>query len=550
MISIFNHWELGGESSGYWFFSKILLDKGGFLVLERSPLYTIYLLLFQWLDYPNSIIIEYILTTLISSYSIMLLVKFLTNSNIGILSGILWIFLLQGSEPPVNKLALAFSIFALIVRLNKSTRFNLTSSYALFIVSYLFRQNYILLVLTVFIVDLGHSYYKYGLIELCKKLKIQKEDWPLILVFSVITIFIIFQSNHPWNNIYFGNQKWIAGGDVSNFTEMVIHLFSINEILQNIKLLFYTIINITVIPLPFKFWWVSVLICAYILYFILSSFSQIIIKSYIIGLSLVLMSTIFIQIVSRYMTPSIPIFILFAICMSNYIQLNLINIKSKKLFLTFLCVLIISSILFLVINIHNYKIHNIHIIKIILMYFLLLSFMLTLIVSFSKYKYYSNRTIKNILLVIFFCFTGGLQDWVNFSITLANDLRTNEIKIFENRTDGIKSIFTKLNMHLNNCDILISGTSTYIGAFSSFPRSKIYDFTEIPNPSQGSYNQVYPELETNSIVCIYITNKFATHQNAKHIRKYLKSYINSLKNQNISILDFVNGSKLYIIKKQ
>ena len=70
--------EMGGESWGYWYFSRVLNEDYELLLLGRSPLYTLYLQMFNWLPYPTSVRIEYIISTLITLVSIVTLLMIFT----------------------------------------------------------------------------------------------------------------------------------------------------------------------------------------------------------------------------------------------------------------------------------------------------------------------------------------------------------------------------------------------------------------------------------------------------------------------------------------
>ena len=89
-ISMFNHWEIGGETWGYWFFSRVLSEGGGFVLFDRSPLYTIYLNAFRWIGYPTSVSIEYVVTTFITLFSIVLLFRRFIGLWTAVFGGLWW----------------------------------------------------------------------------------------------------------------------------------------------------------------------------------------------------------------------------------------------------------------------------------------------------------------------------------------------------------------------------------------------------------------------------------------------------------------------------
>ena len=75
-LTLFRHWEPGGETFLYWFFARVFGETGTFIILGRSPLYVLYLNLFHWMGYPTSVTVEYVATTLITAISLMVLLRF------------------------------------------------------------------------------------------------------------------------------------------------------------------------------------------------------------------------------------------------------------------------------------------------------------------------------------------------------------------------------------------------------------------------------------------------------------------------------------------
>ena len=67
-IVLFDHWEPTGEEWYYWLFSRIFSEGNGFIILGRSPFYTLYLKLFSWLEYPKSVIVENFINTIIAVF--------------------------------------------------------------------------------------------------------------------------------------------------------------------------------------------------------------------------------------------------------------------------------------------------------------------------------------------------------------------------------------------------------------------------------------------------------------------------------------------------
>src|SRR3989338_7442547 len=122
-VSLLAHWEPSQESWGYWLFSRIFNETGQFIIPGRSPLYSLYLVLFRWMGYPLSVSVEYLVTSLLTVLALMVLFREYLTRPLLTLAVILWIPFLQISEPPVQKLALACSCWAIALRNKEADRF-------------------------------------------------------------------------------------------------------------------------------------------------------------------------------------------------------------------------------------------------------------------------------------------------------------------------------------------------------------------------------------------------------------------------------------------
>jgi len=140
------------EAWGYWFFARVFAETGKFIVLDRSPLYTLYLNGFRWLEYPTSVTVEYVVTSVFSVISLVALFKPYLGWRRGVLAAILWIpFLQQIAEPPVQRIALALQCWAVVARRTTRERFRVAVSYALLGLSVMFRATSIV-ILALFVV--------------------------------------------------------------------------------------------------------------------------------------------------------------------------------------------------------------------------------------------------------------------------------------------------------------------------------------------------------------------------------------------------------------
>ena len=192
---------LNGENWIYWLFSRILLETGKFIILERSPLYTLYLVLFSWMGYPLSVIVEYVTTRFITLSAFYLFFRLFVPAWGALFVSVLWTpFLLFYTPPQVQLLALAFSLFAMISRLKGGSRKSLVRFYFLMLVAWSFRPTYQFMILLFLGWDIWKVLKEKSLSESIKRLKPRSSDWPIAAVFATIIAFSLFQSPHRWNN--------------------------------------------------------------------------------------------------------------------------------------------------------------------------------------------------------------------------------------------------------------------------------------------------------------------------------------------------------------
>ena len=203
----FMSWWPGGETWGYWYFSKILAQTGEFIIFDRSPLYVSILTFLNTIKYPLNIIIHNAVLAIIISASFLYLCK-----------GYAWwpiIFILSAgftietikSEPPTLGLAMALLNFSIGIRLWGMSSNKIFHSYILMIISFLIRPNFIVPIIIFAAYDL-YNQKQFELKNLnLKKIKINH----FFLVALVSSIFIIpytSQSTSPINNAWFTSTSW------------------------------------------------------------------------------------------------------------------------------------------------------------------------------------------------------------------------------------------------------------------------------------------------------------------------------------------------------
>ena len=208
VLTIFRHWDLDGEIWGYWTFAQVFRDTGKFIILDRSPLYILYLNAFLWLGYPVSVILEFLVTSVIMAISIVILIRPYTGLAIAVFVTLLWLPVFQHvMPPPVQQLALASSCYAVVVRRMQATRFRMSLSYALLGIAFLFRPTYIILIMVFLIWDMLRIVKQNGYIELVRLARPRWGDWPIGLIIVGLIWFTSMQSQHRWNGPSFSSHS-------------------------------------------------------------------------------------------------------------------------------------------------------------------------------------------------------------------------------------------------------------------------------------------------------------------------------------------------------
>ncbi len=224
ILSLFRHWEPSGETWGYWAFSRILAETGRFIISDRSPAYVTYLLLFQWLPFPVSVATEYFVSTGIVITSLIIFFRPLLGLSMAIFAVILWIPFLQVAEPPPQKLALALSLFAVMLRNKRPSSFHISTSYALLILCYLLRSTYQFLFLIFLLWDVYRAihYLRHHSYSHWKEWVSTRSIWPLLVVLGFYLLVLFRQSPHPWNTVYFSTGTWFLR-DAKRFSILEIY---------------------------------------------------------------------------------------------------------------------------------------------------------------------------------------------------------------------------------------------------------------------------------------------------------------------------------------
>ena len=204
-----------GEQYGYWYLNKIFLDKFFFPEISRSPIYVIYLSLFNWLDTPYNYYAEAITTNFLLSFSLFCLFKSEYNKFYVFLIISLSIGFFFNLIPYPQALSLSILNFAIILR-RKNNLFVYLFSYLLIICAVYSRITYI----TVFVLFIFFDLLNL-ILDFKKKAQFDHKK-NFIILFAVLFLFstnYLFKSNiseSKFNNGYFQSLEWKPSKSNSN----------------------------------------------------------------------------------------------------------------------------------------------------------------------------------------------------------------------------------------------------------------------------------------------------------------------------------------------
>ena len=522
VLTVFRHWEPGGENWGYWTFAQIFRDTGKFIILDRSPLYILYLNVFLWLGYPVSVILEFLVTSFIMAISIVILIRPYTGWAMAVFVTLLWLPVFQHiMPPPVQQLALASSCCAVVIRRMQATRFRMSLSYALLGIAFLFRPTYIILIMVFLIWDMLRIVKQNGYIELVRLARPRLGDWPIGLIIIGLIWFTSMQSQHRWNGPSFSShstttslaaasffqeyteeyyQEKIREGNINinerpNFrqevfgdAETIVEAFISNPEFV-IKVMFGNVFKLLSPSVGFlsKFGVFGRILSmiAVIAIFIgaFLSTKDNIIKLFFLSTILLLMVTILSEPKWRYMVPFFPVLVLgiwwYSKHASVFISRYLSNyIKIKKNLVTTL------------------------------------------------------RTTIMILLLLLFSNNSWKQknSWVQLISDFASDVNQHEVRILENHsmnTDNtsMKASFEQLDYLIRDCNGILTLEYLFIGAFM-IPRERVYSIW------LSDYTK--KQLRPDSIDCVLLSNvlmrEVSNHQSLTfNYDNYIKPYVQRLR---------------------
>lgn len=533
VLTLFRNWEPTGETWRYWWFARIFAETGKFPIIDRSPLWVLYLNLFRWLGYPASVTVEYILTLLILAISLIILFKRYLGLPLAAFAVFLWFPFFQNAEPSVQNLALACSCLAIVLRTTKPTRFRLTISYALLGCAYMLASSYIIFVLIFVVWDSIKFFRKNNLRDALIKIRPKLHDWPILFALILLTWFNIMQSSNPHNNawcatatwfptkpkklfdvafihhhnwyyifgkygtfkdqdFYFTNQELFNGADDMIGAIRANPKFVAGRIARNIKDAFSLVASFTALP---RFFYTKsaqaylhyVIFLFFIIPFILAVLygafrackSQDMVL-FVISNILIFGTSIMFAPKTRYMHTFIPVLILSAFWYGDRIRNRVKNLR--------------------------------------LSYFIIFTFLI----------FFSNSITR----------------WGTIAGDIARDISQGEIRVMERQPYSLKASFKSIEPLIQNCNGVLSLEHCFFGAFTDIPLDKNYDIWEIP-PFGHLGDSDYDGLRPDRIDCLLVSHELATGVGVAtnyqiRYQNYIRPYIKELKDK---------GAKIYDIKE-
>lgn len=548
-LTLFRHWEIGWETLGYWFFARIFSETGMVNILGRSPFYVMYLSLFHWLGYPLSVTVEYIVTSLISIIAIIFLLRPYLGLSLSVFSVLLWLPFFQNSEPPALAFGVSLICFGIIARRIKNVNLALPLSYTFFVLAVMVRITNALFIIMFLLWDIAWiirgKHFNFSLLRKVKLIYFL----PLLLAEVLLLYCLIMQSGHRWNNAWFVTTTWFPNDGKSLSESCYLHAANIQYIgekyplsknkdfyftnqelfkgadtftkalrtnpkfvisyaqrgLKDVFLTFEQFVGITAI---YQRLGLSDIMGVY-QKFGLGGFIFKITRWFII----ILLSVALLYGALRYT------FVLSDIPMALFIVGNMISaaatacaIPQQRYLLPLVPVLILSASWYGII--------------------------------FSKFlsnKIKVSRFLA-VLLAITIISVPRIFEWEKIISDFTSDLKQKDLKILEYHNSysargsewySFRNAYKTINPLIKQCNGLMTLETNFIGAFTDFDLSKLYDVYEIPPFGNYSESSNYNKLTKERVDCLLISKalkRTVGYGTNYHIRyeNYIKPYADYL----------------------
>lgn len=535
-FAVHNDVYINNEHSGYWYFNKILVSEFLFADLSRSFLYTIYISLFNWLQFPYNMIVDATVTNTITCFSVYLLFKDKLNFTFIILVIFFSLGFIYNQVPYPQAMAFAFSNFAVYF---KKKNYNQYLVYVLLICAVYFRITYIIVFFAFLFIDL-------------LKLLINKNENRLKNFTNIFIILVIFllsseivnnnSSSSKYNNGYFNSLKWSPTKSNSNVDIAFILNYNYLYIEKNYKNIeknkrdyYFTnkklfngaqTIKDALFSNPKFFFWGVTKNSLHIPAIIINKFQlrnllpdckngHSCLSNYIfisIG-SVLFLLTIYFYFLRKYFKKKKlskilnDDYLIYAISNFVLIFITVLAMPKIRYMLPFIFFIIPMIIVFR--NLIKKKIKNLILINI---------FTITLIFSFSFFSY--NLTfLKN--------FYSNFQNGIYF-------------KIFKKYNDDIN----KINNELKFCPSILVDSPTFILAFTNYDEDKVRTFSEIPPFGKYKKNNKFSLSDNINIKCILLNESLISSMGSN--RGVGPNY--DFRRENY-LYPFLESNKEYLIKK-
>ena len=602
-LTLFLSWETSGETWGYWYFARVFSETGGFIVSDRSPLFVLYLNLFSWLPYPTSVVIEYVTSTGIALTALIILFRSYLGTLLAIFASCLWLPYLQAAEPPVQKMALACSIVAVLLRSNSLNESRVILSYTFLLLAYLFRQTYIIIFVMFLIYDIYCYSEKRGISKIYTLRPKLMNIWPIFLVLILIFWFVKSQSLSTWNNVYFTDTQWfpsdgktMIGGAIQSINWIYILIkygtfeghdfyFTNQEafggasniisaaILNPQFFLDFLIYNLrNLIPTVMTGIWLPRTGINFLDHFILIfTFFGIIYGAFKrvsdSSLRIFMLSSIFMAGITvtampkwRYMMPMIPVFIF----SSSWYGIKFASFISKR-WSSLRSITIVAVILFIFIGLlfgvaYTYTDHFSKSARAAVLFagfviFISLGGLMFLLSRFGSEKI-NNKLGQHVLLfptlafVIIFSST-QLFDWIKIFYKMSDYVRNDNSRLLKSDPTSMKDAYYDLSRVTMGCKGIMAFEPLFFGAFMPLPLNKIYSPWEIP-PFGKFGESVYSGLNPDRVDCVLISYDFANSVGAAtniqiRYENFIRPYVLQLQSLGAVTYDIPNFGQAVII---
>jgi hypothetical protein len=539
LLTLFQHYEIDIDIWGYWMNARIISETGKLPILERGPPYSVYLTLFRLLPYPNSVTVEYVVTSLITVVSLVMFLNPYFGLSVSTISAVLWIPYLQLMHPNSQKLALSCTFWAMIIRRKISGRFGISLSYAVLMLAYFFRPNYLYFLIFFLLWDtfLLLKQQKEKILQILKPHL--KTDWPILVVATMFVCIQVFQSPNPWNNIFWGTTTWFPMSGKSNNILPFVNNWYITQVLGTtigndwyftnkeilhgasdnlgalkanplyiLRMVQYfvsigvpMITNMTMLPklflLIFNADTTNVLILILIMGGALLAIKEKFMKVFVLAHTLVVFLILILSPSPHYFISMVPILTLSGFWYGKQIYALL----TKR--------------------------------KITILKLIVTSFMIFVFISGPSVYY-----LKPL----------GTNAWIDIISNIINESRKKDLRVLELRayddTYSWKASYSKIVPLLKNCKGILSQEHAYLAAFTDISLSKLYDIWEIP-PYGYLNHSVYTGLRPDRIDCVLVSHdlQFNAGTNTSVQMRY-DLYIRAYTEQLLAL-----GAKKYTIDK-